>query len=186
MTRKVTISTSIPYVNGPPHLGHALEFVQADVLARAFRARGHDVRFLTGTDENALKNVDAAEAAGVPVAELVGRNAARFDELLRALGISFDVATRTSADPRHRAGVEALWRACAEDLYEREYVGLYCAGCEAFVDGPCDEHPGGVEEVAERNWFFRLSRYGDRLVELVESGQLRIDPERRRNEVLAF
>jgi methionyl-tRNA synthetase len=186
MSRRITISTSIPYVNGPPHLGHALEFVQADVLARAYRAAGDDVRFLTGTDENALKNVDAAEAAGLPVAELVGRNADRFDDLLEALGVSFDVATRTSVDPRHHAGVEALWRACADDLYEREYEGLYCSGCEAFVDGPCDEHPGGVEEVRERNWFFRLSRYGDRLIELVETGRLRIEPERRRNEVLAF
>jgi methionyl-tRNA synthetase len=186
MSKRITITTSIPYVNGPPHVGHALEFVQADVLARRHRAHGEAVRFLTGTDENALKNVDAAEAAGVPVADLVARNAARFEQLCEALAVSADTSTRTSVDPRHRAGVEALWRACADDLYERDYVGLYCSGCEAFVDGVCDEHPGGVEEISERNWFFRLSRYRDELLGLIDSGRLRIEPARRRNEVLAL
>jgi methionyl-tRNA synthetase len=188
MSKRTTITTAIPYVNGPPHLGFALELVQADVLARHARARGDDVHFLTGTDENALKNVDAADAAGVPVEELVARNAARFAELREALAISADDVLRTSVDPRHRPGVEALWRACAArgDLYQREYEGLYCTGCEAFVDGQCDEHPGAVEQVAERNWFFRLSRYRDALVDLVENGRLRIEPARRRNEVLAL
>jgi methionyl-tRNA synthetase len=188
MSKRINITTAIPYVNGPPHLGFALELVQADVLARHARARGDDVYFLTGTDENALKNVDAAAAAGVPVEALVARNAARFAYLRAALGIGADDVIRTSVDSRHRPGVELIWRACAAngDLYEREYAGLYCTGCEAFVEGQCDEHPGAVEQVAERNWFFRLSRYRDALLELVESGRLRIEPGRRRNEVLAL
>ena len=188
MSKHITITTAIPYVNGPPHLGFALELVQADVLARHARARGDAVYFLTGTDENALKNVDAAAAAGVPVEALVARNAARFAYLRAALGISADDVIRTSVDPRHRPGVELLWRACTAsgDLYEREYAGLYCTGCEAFGDGQCDEHPGAVEQVAERNWFFRLSRYRDAVLDLVESRRLRIEPERRRNEVLAL
>ena len=182
------LTTAIPYVNGDPHLGHALELVQADVLARHRRLRGDDVRFLSGTDDNAFKNVEAAVAAGSPVDEYVAVRAARFEQLAGALGISLDDFIRTSSDPRHRPGVERLWRACADagDLYERDYVGRYCAGCEAFVDvDPCPEHGTSPEEVAERNWFFRLSRHADALRDLLESGRLRIEPEQRRNEVLA-
>src|SRR5207247_8121671 len=132
-TRRFYITTAIPYVNGDPHLGFALELVQADVLARHRRLRGDDVRFLSGTDDNALKNVHAAEAEGVSVPELVARNAARFADLRGPLELSLDDFIHTSSDPRHRPGVERLWRACAAagDLYQRDYEGLYCAGCEA-------------------------------------------------------
>jgi len=192
--RRFYITTAIPYVNGDPHLGHALEFVQADVLARHRRLRGDSVRFLSGTDDNALKNVDAALAAGLPVAEFVAEKAQRFVDLAEPLQLSNDDFIRTSTDPRHRPGVERLWRACAEagDLYQRDYEGLYCSGCEAFVapgdlaDGRCPEHVEPPELIVERNWFFRLSRYQDALLDLVESGRLRIEPEHRRNEVLAF
>ena len=188
------ITTAIPYVNGDPHLGHALELVQADVLARHRRLRGQPVRFLSGTDDNALKNVDAALAAGAPVAEFVARSGQRFADLAAPLQVSLDDVIRTGSDPRHRPGVERLWRACAEagDLYQREYEGLYCAGCEAFVspaeliDGRCPEHAERPERIAERNWFFRLSGHADHLLDLVRSGRLAIQPEHRRNEVLAF
>ncbi len=186
--RRFYVTTAIPYVNGDPHVGHALELVQTDVLARHRRLRGDEVRFLTGTDDNALKNVDAARAAGRPVAAFVAEKARRFAELARLLQLSNDDFIRTSADPRHRPGVERLWRACAAagDLYPRDYHGLYCRGCEAFVDGPCAEHDKPPEEVVERNWFFRLSRYEDALLGLLERGRIRIHPEHRRNEVLAF
>jgi methionyl-tRNA synthetase len=192
--RRVYITTAIPYVNGDPHLGHALELVQADVLARHRRLRGDDVRFLSGTDDNALKNVDAALAAGRPVAEFVAEKAERFADLVAPLQLSNDDFIRTSTDPRHRPGVERLWRACAQagDLYERDYEGLYCAGCEAFVvagdlvEERCPEHGERPEAVVERNWFFRLSRYENALFGLIEDGDLRIEPEHRRNEVLAF
>ena len=117
-------------MNGDPHLGHALELVQADVIARHRRLRGGDVRFLTGTDDNALKNVDAALAAGLPVAEFVAEKAQRFADLAEPLQLSNDDFIRTSTDPRHRPGVERLWRACAAagDLYQRDYEGLYCSG----------------------------------------------------------
>jgi methionyl-tRNA synthetase len=192
--RRFYITTAIPYVNGDPHLGHALEFVQADVLARHRRLRGEAVRFLSGTDDNALKNVDAAFASGLPVAEFVAEKAQRFVDLAEALQLSNDDFIRTSTDPRHRPGVERLWRVCAQaaDLYERDYEGLYCSGCEAFVlpgdlaDGCCPEHGEAPELIIERNWFFRLSRYQDALLEAIESGRLRIEPAHRRNEVLAF
>jgi methionyl-tRNA synthetase len=192
--RRSYITTAIAYVNGDPHLGHALELVQADVLARHRRLRGGSVRFLSGTDDNALKNVDAALAAGLPVAEFVAEKAQRFADLAALLQLSNDDFIRTSTDPRHRTGVERLWAACAAsgDLYQRDYEGLYCAGCEAFVlpgdlhDGLCPEHREAPERVVERNWFFRLSRYQDALLDLIESGRPRIEPEHRRNEVLAF
>ncbi|MEW9551261.1 methionine--tRNA ligase [Nonomuraea sp. NPDC050783] len=182
------LTTTIPYVNARPHLGHALELVQADVLARHHRRRGEPVRFQTGTDDNSLKNVLAAEAEGVPVRELVDRNAAAFEGLRGPLALSFDAFIRTSTHPGHRAGVERIWRAVGHDLYRRHYEGLYCVGCEQFYpEGPCpDGHREPLQAVSEENWFFRLSRYQDALGELVRSGRLRIEPAARRNEVLAF
>lgn len=188
------ITTTIPYVNARPHLGFALELVQADVLARHHRRRGEHVRFQTGTDDNSLKNVLAAEAAGVPVQEFVDRNAEAFAALTGPLSLSCDDAIRTSRDPRHRPGVERFWRACADagDLYRRRYEGRYCIGCERFYapaeldDGRCPDHGTVPQWVDEENWFFRLSRYADRLHRLIDSGELRVEPAERRNEVLAF
>lgn len=188
------VTTAIPYVNAAPHLGHALELVQADVLARHARLRGRPARFLTGTDDNALKNVTAARAAGLPVADFVDRNAQAFADLRDPLALSFDDFIRTSTDARHRTGVAALWRASAErgDFYLKDYHGLYCAGCEQFWSpqelsaGRCPEHGTQPEPVTERNWFFRLSRYQDRILSLLESGTIAVEPAARRHEVLAF
>jgi methionyl-tRNA synthetase len=188
------VTTTIPYVNARPHLGFVLELVQADVLARHRRQRGEAVRFLTGTDDNSLKNVLAAQAEGVPTEVLVDRNAAAFAALREPLGLSFDDFIRTSRDPRHRPGVERFWRACAAagDLYRKHYEGLYCVGCEQFYPpaelpgGRCPEHGTEPQPVAEENWFFRLSRYQDRLHDLISSGELRVEPAARRNEVLSF
>ncbi|WP_117211243.1 methionine--tRNA ligase [Allorhizocola rhizosphaerae] len=194
MPDRFYVTTTIPFVNARPHLGFALELVQADVLARHRRQRGDEVRFLTGTDDNSLKNVLAAEAAGVPTRELVDRNGDAFEALRRPLDISLDDFIRTSRDPRHRPGVERFWRACAAsgDIYRKHYQGLYCVGCEQFFTpgelraGRCPEHGTAPELVTEQNWFFRLSRYQDRLYELIESGRLRVEPAVRRNEVLGF
>ncbi|WP_328329924.1 methionine--tRNA ligase [Kribbella sp. NBC_00382] len=193
MTRTY-LTTTIPFVNARPHLGFALELVQADVLARHCRRRGDEVRFLTGTDENSLKNVLAAEAEGIAVQELVDRNAAAFEGLRTPLDLSFDDFIRTSSDPRHRAGVERLWQRCADagDLYRKHYEGLYCVGCEQFyqpedlADGRCPDHGTEPQLVAEKNWFFRLSRYAEQLRELITSGKINIQPATRRNEVLAL
>lgn len=193
-TDRYYVTTSIPYVNGAPHLGHALELVQADVLARHRRRRERPVRFLTGTDDNALKNVVAARAAGVPTREFVDANAAGFAALHEPLALSVDDVIRTSADPRHPPGVRRLWERCADrgDLYRRRYTGLYCAGCEQFYTaaelpgGVCPEHGVAPEEVGEENWFFRLSRYEDELLRVLESGAVRVEPAARRAEVLAF
>ncbi|MGD0699112.1 MAG: methionine--tRNA ligase [Trebonia sp.] len=188
------ITTTIPYVNARPHLGFALELVQADVLARYLRSVGEQVRLQAGTDDNSLKNVLAAQAAGVGVQEFVDANAAAFTGLAEPLNLSIDDLIRTSSDPRHAAGVERLWRACADrgDLYRRHYAGLYCVGCEQFYtaaeleDGCCPDHGTVPDLVSEENWFFRLSRYAGQLGDLITDGTIRIEPAARRNEVLAL
>jgi methionyl-tRNA synthetase len=188
------ITTTIPYVNARPHLGFALELVQADVLARYHRAAGEQVRLQAGTDDNSLKNVLAAHAAGIPVREFVDASAAAFTGLAAPLSLSVDDVIRTSSDPRHRIGVERLWRACAArgDLYRRQYEGLYCVGCEQFwaeaelPGGRCPDHGTAPELVSEENWFFRLSRYAGQLRARIEDASIRIEPAERRNEVLAL
>jgi methionyl-tRNA synthetase len=187
------ITTTIPYVNGRPHIGHALEYVQADVLARHGRARGDQVRFQAGTDDNSLKNVLAAQSAGQDIHDFIDQNGQWFLSLGTALSLTVDDVIRTGTDPRHRPGVAALWRACAADLYRTDYTGWYCTGCEQFYPpqeldhGRCAEHRDTpLDHVEEENWFFRLSRYGDQLRDAITSGRLRIEPAGRRNEVLSL
>jgi methionyl-tRNA synthetase len=188
------ISTSIPYVNGRPHIGHAMEYVITDALARGRRLIGDDVWFQTGTDDNSLKNVRAAEQEGLPVRELVDRNAEIFHELAHLLDLSYDGFIRTSADPAHVAGVHKLWEACTArgDIYTGTYRGLYCVGCEGFYveaeldGGLCPEHRVPPEVIEEENYFFRLSRYAEPLLELIESDRLQVWPTGRKNEVVSF
>lgn len=193
-TERFFVTTSIPYVNAKPHIGHALELVRADVLARHRRLRGSPVRFQSGTDDNSLTNVRAAVAANVPVADFVAAHGDKFEALRGRLDLSYDDFIRTSTDPRHRVGVETFWRACAErgDFYRKHYTGSYCARCEAYyqpaeLDGDrCPEHGTVPEEVSETNWFFRLSRYRDQLADALRSGRIRIQPAARANEALSF
>jgi methionyl-tRNA synthetase len=187
-------TTAIPYVNARPHVGHAFELVLADALARYQRLNGEEVRFLSGTDDNSLKNARAAEAAGISTRALVANNAAEFRRLGSALGLSLDDYIQTSSDPRHPAGVAKLWRACqaSGDIYRKHYRGLYCVGCEQFyreeelADGRCPDHDTIPEPVEEENYFFRLSRYQERLFRLFDSKAIEILPNERRNEVLRF
>jgi methionyl-tRNA synthetase len=192
MTTYVTVA--IPYVNAHPHLGYAYELVLADVYARTRRRAGDAVRFLGGTDDYSLKNVLAAEAAGVPTRRFVDEHGSRFQALAQTLDLAFDDFIRTSADERHAPAVERLWRACAAngDLYKRAYEGDYCVGCEQFytaddlLGGLCPEHGIPTERVAEENWFFRLSAYQDHLERQVGSRGLVIQPEPFRQEVLGW
>ena len=188
------ITTTIPYVNASPHIGHALEFVQADAIARYQRMIGNKTYFVSGSDENAMKNVQSAEKEGIPVEKLVERNALEFKELLRSLDVSIDQFIRTT-EKRHKKGAQELWRSTKkEDLYKKKYTGLYCVGCETFYredelneNKECHEHPGKkLEEIEEENYFFRLSNYASWLEELIEKDTLKIHPEFRKNEVLSF
>lgn len=195
MNKKVFyVTTTIPYVNAAPHLGHVLEFVVADVLARYRRLIGDDVYFLSGTDENAIKNVQAAEKEGTKVEDFINRNSHIFHNLLVALNISIDQFIRTT-EKRHFLGVQALWQKTAKgDIYKKSYKGLYCVGCEQFYKseelnerGECYEHPGKkLESVEEENYFFRLSKYQQWILELVESDTLKIVPEFRKREIVSF
>jgi methionyl-tRNA synthetase len=188
------ITTSIPYVNGTPHIGHALEYIQCDALARFHRLSGDDTRYQTGTDDNSLTNLQAADRAGIPVQELVSQNGDRFAAMREPLGLSTDGLIRTSSDPLHFPGAQKLWRAMADngDVYTKEYKGLYCIRCERFykpeelVNEKCPIHETELEKVDEVNYFFRLSRYGDRLREIIESNTYLIQPEHRREEILSF
>ena len=152
---KFYITTAIDYVNSSPHIGHALEKVQADVVARYQRLRGKDTFFLTGTDEHGAKIVRAAEEAGVGVEVFVDSNVKKFQELIAKLNISNDAFIRTTDKKRHWPAVEKIWKQLADrgDLYKKKYQGLYCVGHEAFVtqkdlaDGVCSLHKKEPEKV---------------------------------------
>lgn len=189
------LTAAIPYVNAKPHIGHALEFVQGDVLARYHRLLGDETRYLTGADENALKIVQAAEKANMEVQEFCDLNAEHFKHLLKELNVPIDIFERASSTSHHESSKE-LWKLCeaSGDIYKKSYEGLYCVGCEAFYtrdeldqNGECFEHPGKkLETVTEENYFFKLSTYKDQIKKLIESDTVRIVPESRKNEVLGF
>jgi len=189
--KKIYISTALPYVNSFPHLGFALEIIQADVIARYHRFLGDNVFFATGTDENSLKNVQAAKEEGVLVKELVDRNAEKFYSLKQILNLSNDDFIRTT-EQRHIKGAQKLWRACKKDIYKKKYKGLYCVGCEEFykenelVDGLCPEHKTKPELIEEENYFFKLSKYQNQLKKIIKSNEIKIVPNVRKNEVISF
>lgn len=191
---KFYITTAIDYTNARPHIGHALEKVQADVLARYARLKGREVWFLTGTDEHGVKVVRAAEAAGKNPEDFVNALAEDFKGLREALDLSWDDFIRTTDEKRHFPGAVLLWRKLTEagDIYKKKYRGLYCVGHEAFVtekdlvDGKCEDHGKAPEVVEEENYFFKLSKYSKRIGEAVRSGKLAILPEGRKNEILSL
>jgi len=191
MTKKFYITTTIPYVNAAPHIGHSLEYVQTDVLARYHRQLKEEVFFLTGTDENSLKNYQAAKEEGIKTKELVDRNAKIYKDLGPALNLSFDDFIRTT-EKFHIQGAQKLWQACQKDIYKKKYKGLYCVGCEMFFkedeleNGLCPDHKKKPDLIEEENYFFKLSNYQKQLEKLIESGELEIVPESRKNEVLSF
>ena len=184
------ITTAIDYVNGNPHLGHALEKIYADVYARHLR-KNNRVYFLTGTDENSLKNVRSAEKEGIPVFELVDKNSLKFQKMREALNLSYDDFIRTTEE-RHILGAQKLWKACEKDIYKKPYKGLYCVGCEEYYkeedleDGCCPTHKTKLEVVEEENYFFKLSNYQKQIEEIIKSDKVKIIPEVRKNEVLSF
>jgi methionyl-tRNA synthetase len=190
------LTTAIDYANGDPHLGHALEKIGADAIARYRRLAGDDVHFLMGMDEHGQKVRQAAEERGVSPQAFVDRIAATFEEMWKRLDISNDQFIRTT-DPAHKRGVKALIERIHEknpdDFYEKTYEGWYCVGCELFkrdseiVNGRCELHPTReLQWTEERNWFFRLTRYQGFLERLFDDRREFLRPESRRNEMLAL
>lgn len=193
-SKKFYITTSIVYVNGPPHIGYALELTQADAIARYMRLYGKEVYFLTGTDEHGAKILRAAEANGKNVKSFVDENTENVKELLKALNISNDDFIRTSDQKRHWPAAQKLWKKLDEagDIYKANYKGLYCVGCEAFIthkdliDGKCKDHNKEPEVIEEENYFFRLSKYTKAISSKIKIGELAIIPETRKNEILSL
>lgn len=193
MAKKFYMTTAIPYVNASPHMGHALEFVQVDAAARYHRLT-REVFFATGSDENALKNVQAAQKRNMTTQQLCDQVTQEFKKFARRLNIEYDVWRRGSDKKRHWPGVRRLWQLCQKsgDIYQKSYQGLYCVGCEAFLtpkdleNGQCPYHFKKPELIEEINYFFRLSKYEDKIKHLIESNELKVFPEKRKNEILAF
>ena len=191
---KFYVTTSIPYVNAGPHIGFALEIVEADALSRYHRNKGEDILFLTGADEHGAKIVQAAEAAGKKPQEFVDEISGKFGALKRTLSLSWDDFIRTSDKKRHWPGAQKLWLELvkADDIYKKNYKGLYCIGHEAFItekdliDGKCRDHKKEPEVVEEENYFFRLSKYLKEIESRIKNQKLKIVPESRENEILSF
>ena len=186
------ITTTLPYVNADPHIGFALEIIQADALARAWREAGEDVFFTTGTDEHGQKIFEAAEKQGKSVKDYVDHYADEVRKLKEVLALSTDAFIRTT-DEAHIRAAQEMWKRCeaAGDIYKKSYTGLYCVGCEAYKTereiegGKCALHPSlELREVTEENYFFRFSKYEDALRSYLKEGA--IIPEWRREEALNF
>lgn len=194
MKDKFYLTTAIPYVNADPHVGHALEYVIADAIHRYWEEKGKNVRIVSGADENALKNVQAAEASKKDVGEFLDENSKKFEKFYELLGVKLDEFRRGSDKDKHWPGVQKLWKLVDEnkDLYKKKYKGYYCVGCEEFktekelVDGKCPIHDKKPDVVEEENYFFKLSKYQDKLVDLIETGKYEILPAKRKREVLNF
>ena len=192
--KKYYVTTSIAYTNAMPHIGYALETIQTDVLARFHRLQGEDVLFLTGTDEHGAKVVKAAEKAGKTPEEFTDELSEKFKSLKKALNLSDDDFIRTTDQKRHWPVVKKIWLKLKEnnDIYKKEYRGLYCVGCEAFitekdlVDGKCRNHLKEPEVINEENYFFKLSKYQKEIEKVIESDEVKITPEGRKNEMLSF
>jgi len=189
------ITTTLPYINGKPHLGHAFELVRADAVARFKRLEGFDVFFNTGTDEHGQKVLQKAEEAGMETQEFADQQSQLFKDLMTDLNISNDAFIRTT-DEAHKQAAQAFWQRCQEngDIYKQQYKGLYCVGCELFInekdlneDGECPDHTGQKPEIIEEeNYFFRFSRYGDQLLELYEAHPDFVVPNGKFNEIKRF
>ncbi|MBX9906680.1 methionine--tRNA ligase [Patescibacteria group bacterium] len=194
MSEKFYLTTTLPYVNSDPHIGFALELVQADAVARYFKLSGREVFFSTGTDEHGQKIAEKADEAGKSRQDYVDHYAAEFKKLIPTLGILSDIHFIRTTDEAHVRAAQELWRRCekAGDIYKKKYKGLYCVGDEMFmkeselVDGRCPNHPNlELQEIEEENYFFRLSNY-QKYLEGYLSREGIIVPEWRRLEALKF
>lgn len=186
------ITTTLPYVNASPHIGHAYEFIQADTLARYWRLVGHGVFFNAGTDEHGQKIAQKADEAGQSRQSYVDHYAGEFRNSLEALSLSPDAFIRTT-DEGHKRAAQELWKRCETngDIYKKKYKGLYCVGCESFkkdsdlVEGKCPDHQKEPEQVEEENYFFKLSKYETYLRAYLEEEGATL-PDWRRKELLIF
>ncbi|MBO4812856.1 methionine--tRNA ligase [Candidatus Saccharibacteria bacterium] len=189
--KKTYITTAIPYLNGKPHVGHAVDYCLADVFARYSRLKGDEVRFQAGADEHGSKIFKKAEELGVPVRELVDENANSFKDFIAKLGVSYTDFIRTT-DDAHEKRVQEIWKRLEDHIYKAKYDGWYCPGCERYItdkeyketEGVCPDHQKPYEKLTEENYYFRISDFKDQIKEAIESDELLILPEFRKLEML--
>lgn len=188
------ITTTLPYVNATPHVGHALEFVRADTVARYKKMQGFDVFFNTGTDEHGQKLLEAANKAGTPIEKYVEQNSKTFRSLQNSLGISSDAHFIRTTNPKHVAAAQEFWKLVNKNgyIYKAKYSAKYCVGCELektdseLVNGKCPEHLNlEIQHIDEENYFFKYSAFQQKLLDLYASTEL-VLPTSRFNEIKSF
>lgn len=196
MNKAFYITTTLPYVNAPLHMGHALEFVRADAIARYKKLVGYDVFFNTGTDEHGIKIFENAKKNGLDPQTFVDQNFKIFKEQLKTFGVSEDIHFIRTTDKFHEQGAKEFWKRVNDNgfIYKKNYQAKYCVGCEAEKtdselgdDGFCPEHPGReLETISEENYFFKYSAFQEKLLEFYNKNPNFIVPEFRFNEIKTF
>ena len=191
MGKNLYITTAIPYVNGAPHIGNALDYLLADIWTRYERQNGREVRFQVGTDEHGNKIAAKSAELGIAPQEFTDKMAPNFELFMKKLGADYTDFIRTT-DPKHEAAVQYIWQKLAPHIYKDIYEGWYCQGHEAFftekevteTSGVCPDHQTPYERVKEENYFLRCSDFSDQIREAIESGKMQIVPEFRKKEFL--
>ena len=188
---KKYITTAIPYVNGTPHIGHAMDYCLADTYARYQKILGNEVRFQAGTDEHGNKIFLKAKELGIPVEEYVSQNSQKFQDFIHLLGVDYTDFIRTT-DAEHEKRCQEIWKKLADYIYLAKYEGWYCTGCERFVTdkeceenhGVCPDHQKPYERLEEENYYLRISDFKERIKQAIETDEMLILPEFRKKEVL--
>ena len=188
---KIYTTTAIPYVNGVPHIGHAMDYCLADVYARYRRLFGDEVKYQAGVDEHGNKIYQKAIELNVPVEEYVEKNADKFRKFIEKLGVSYTDFIRTT-DEAHERRCQKIWQKLSDHIYKAKYEGWYCSGCERFVtqkeydenDGICPDHQKPYEKLEEENYYLRISDFKDRIRAAIESDEMLILPEFRKKEMI--
>ncbi len=191
MDKKLYITTAIPYVNGTPHIGNALDYLLADIWTRYQKQNGHDVRFQVGTDEHGNKIAAKAAEAGLDPKSYTDQTYLNFEKLMKKVGAGYTDFVRTT-DPHHIQSVQYIWQQLQPYIYKGNYEGWYCVGCESFVsdkeatanNGVCPDHNQPYQRLSEANYYFKTSAFTDKVREAIETNQMQIVPEFRKKEFL--
>ncbi len=187
----IYLTTAIPYVNGAPHIGHAMDYLIADVYARYQKGKGNQVRFQAGTDEHGNKNYKKAEKLGIPVQQFADENSAKFQDFIKKLGVENTDFIRTT-DKVHEQRCQEIWKLLSDHIYRDSYEGWYCEGCERFITqkeyddnhGICPDHNKSYEKLKEDNYYLRIADFKDRIKTAIESKEMQILPDFRAKEIL--
>ena len=189
--KNIYITTAIPYVNGNPHLGHAMDYILADVLRRYMMMQGDNVRLQAGTDEHGSKIYKKAADNNMPVKEYVDQNSQKFQDFIHSLGVDYTDFVRTT-DADHERRCQQIWEKLSDHIYKSKYEGWYCEGCEGFItdkeyeenEGICPDHKKPYVKLSEENYYLRISDFKDRIREAIESDEMKITPVFRKKEFL--